>query len=258
MLRSLLLALVCLPVRAAQEFEERKLMNLRANMHNAFMQDYLREGKTTLEAAPGWLRSAGATLAAKAAMGLNRSWHFYVVQEASPEIRSTPYGTLIVHQGALDLGLTHDETGALAAQEMAHIAQDHGVQLLIAKMAQEELGEFTASEHGEKSGQIARLREIVQQLRYTLKQEAEADRLAMGMLDKAGMKPESLLSALKKIRAKPIRILAAKKYLDSVRSGRAEFELPKVSGKPEIGRPTYMRRAMDEGYDYKKPLGRKK
>lgn len=256
-----------LAARAASDWEDRKRMNLRANMHNAFMVEYSREGENVLEPAPGRLRTMGAKLAAKAGMGLNRAWSFYVVRDAAPNILATPYGTVIVHQGLLDIGLSDEETAAMMAHEMAHAAQDHAVSVLMARMAKEQLGEFSDAKHGEKSGQIARLRELVADLRYGLGQEKEADELAAGMLKESGLAPAALVSALKKLASRPreggyftshpgikLRITAAQRCVEALESGRAKAKLPQASGRPEIGRPTYMRRAMDKGYDYKKPL----
>ncbi|MBI5596400.1 MAG: M48 family metalloprotease [Elusimicrobia bacterium] len=266
----LLLCAALLPSRASDEWEDRKRMNLRANMHNAFMQEYTRGGKSVLEPAPGWLKTTGAKLAAKAGIGLNRSWRFYAAADPAPNILATPYGTLIVHQGLLDLGLSKDETAAIMAHEMAHAAQDHAVTVFVARMAKEQLGEFSESQHGEKSGQIARLKELVADLRYGLGQEKEADELAAGMLKEAGLPPAALVSALKKLGAKArgtaylrshpglaLRIGAAQRVAEALEAGRAKAKLPTAKGRPEIGRPTYMRRAMDQGYDYKKPMGKK-
>ncbi|MBI5242930.1 MAG: M48 family metalloprotease [Elusimicrobia bacterium] len=119
---------------------------------------------------------------------------------------------------------------------------------------------------------MSRLKEIILDLRYSQVQEKEADQLAMGMLDKTGMDPGTLPSALKALgratkgkgayfRTHPgllLRIGACNQHLKAVKEGRASFKLPAAEGRPEIGRPAYMRRAMDEGYDYKKPIKRGK
>ncbi len=274
------LLILLLPVRssiATDEWKDRKLMNVRYNMHNAFMSGYRQKSKSALRPAPGWMRNIGVKIASKAKMGLNRSWHFYVAKKDIPDIMTTPYGTVIVHQGMLELGLSRDEIAALIAHELAHVAKDHSVKVLMARMAHEKLGAFGDEKLGEKSGQIARLRELVMDLRYPLRFEGEADKFALVMLDRAGYKPETLLSALKKagrgmrgnkeafkrgyFRTHPgfwPRIWAATKNLKALKEGDLDMELPVVTGRPEIGRPTYMRRAMDEGYDYKKPAGKKR
>lgn len=186
---------------AATEGREAALKNLRYNLHSAFLRSYLHEHGKKLSPAPGWIRRIGAGLGRQARLGAGFNFNFYLVDLPDANATATPHGTIILHQGMLDLGLTQEEVGALMAHEIAHLVRDHAIQRLVRNIQAARLASYQAQRYGKGSAQLAYLTQQVRNLSFNREEEHEADEIGVALLKKAGMDTEAMAGLLEKLNA---------------------------------------------------------
>ncbi len=199
LLAMFVLALAASPGRAARTSNAGALKNLRYNMHNALLRSYLHKNRGKLAPAPGWLRHIGITIGRNARLGMGYNFNFYLVDLPQANAMTTARGTIIVHQGMLDLGLTKDEIGALMAHEVAHLARDHAIQRLLRGVQARRLAAYNVQRYGKSSAQLSYLTDQIKNLKFNREEENEADRIGLVLLQKSRYDPSAMSTLMRKM-----------------------------------------------------------
>jgi predicted Zn-dependent protease len=137
------------------------------------------------------------------------TYHFYVVEEDAYNAFAAPAGHVFINSGLLSAMDNEDELAGILAHEMAHVACRHiakqiersskiGLATLAGVLAGIFLGGGGAATGAITAGSVAAGESMA--LKYSRQDEAEADRVGLKYLIRAGYGAEGLLSILKKIR----------------------------------------------------------
>lgn len=137
-----------------------------------------------------WLRRVGQQLVA-AAPGDRYPYSFGIVDYRELNAFALPGGPVWIHRGALQAAATESQAVSVLAHEIAHIAERHAAGRLTAAMLTEMglglLGAMLGNSGGAMAAQgAAALMTNGMFLKFSRDDEAEADRVGLAMMRKAG------------------------------------------------------------------------
>jgi Zn-dependent protease with chaperone function len=121
------------------------------------------------------------------------------VNLALPNAFALPGGTVVVTTGLLRLGLTDDEISAVLAHELGHEELRHGIQSVLRQSSALIVVSVITGDLATLSSFSSSLPLLLINRGYSRDFEREADAYAVDLLDKVGIDPESLASALAKL-----------------------------------------------------------
>ena len=113
-------------------------------------------------------------------------YQFKVVAEPEVNARAYPGGLVYVHEALLAYCPDDDMLAAVLAHEVAHAAHRHWAHSMTKLQDVAILGVIASIFAGDKRGNIANLTVGLTQLRYSRKDENDADRTALDYMDAAG------------------------------------------------------------------------
>lgn len=117
-----------------------------------------------------------------------------------------PGGEVFITKGLLDRLTTEGELAGVLGHETGHVVERHVAQ----QMAQSELGKYLVtgaavassdSRHPYASGAVAALLNHMAQLRFSRKDESEADQCGLRYMTEAGYDPRAMLNVMKVLEA---------------------------------------------------------
>jgi len=187
---------------ASRQAEVAKYRVLRANVDNAFLHQFLSRQKQEVHPATGQIRDIGARIVRATGNAFGNTCHFYIVDQSTVNALASPGGNIFIYRGLLDLKLSRDETAAFIAHEVSHIVQWHWLNRLQRQMDSAALAKYTAKAYGRDSAQIAQLSRAIENLKYSQKEELDADAGGLQLMVEAGFSPKAMVSLLKKVDAK--------------------------------------------------------
>ncbi|HOR28762.1 MAG TPA: M48 family metalloprotease [Candidatus Sumerlaeota bacterium] len=143
-----------------------------------------------------YVRDVGRTLVAHAPESAFDP-QFFVI--ANPEINAfaIPAGSIYVHTGLISAADDEAEMAAVIAHEMGHVIRRHSARGLARNTGAQLAGQLLL---GENYGSMAQLLSSVGLLNYTRQDEAEADRIAVATLHRAGYDPDALATFFAKLK----------------------------------------------------------
>ena len=159
---------------------------------------YITTGQTTDDQAA--LNRVGEQLA-----NLSKAAHTHLlvtpvaVNLAFPNAFALPGGTIIVTTGLLRLGLTDDEIAAVMAHELGHEELRHGLQSILRQSSALIVVSVVTGDLATLSSFSGSLPILLINRGYSRDFEREADAYAVDLLNKVGIDPDSLASALTKL-----------------------------------------------------------
>ncbi len=128
-------------------------------------------------------------------------YHFYVVEDKTPNAFAIPGGHIYVHTGLIQMS-TRNELAGVIAHEIGHVYERHPAKSISRAYGLSYLAELIL-----KKGQESKIRQMALQLaggslltKYGRDDEREADEIAYYLMQRAGKDPAGLVSFLKKIR----------------------------------------------------------
>lgn len=130
-------------------------------------------------------------IAANGARGLD--WEFQVFDDPTPNAFALPGGKIGVHSGLLTVARTDDQLAAVLAHEVGHVVARHPSEQMSQSAAiQAALG---AAGVGEGAvGQLVQIATGVGALSFSRSAEAEADRIGLEYMARAGYDPEAAVA----------------------------------------------------------------
>ncbi|MBI4368595.1 MAG: M48 family metalloprotease [Elusimicrobia bacterium] len=127
-------------------------------------------------------------------------FRFQIVVSTYPNAFSSPDGNIFITTGLLKLCANNeDEMAAVLAHEISHVELRHGIQLLKRQMGRRALMFAIFGFEQPLAKTAGSLANTLQTLGYGRALEIEADRQAVGLLQKTGYSKEGLIRFLKKI-----------------------------------------------------------
>ncbi len=159
-----------------------------------------------------YINSLGQRLLA-AADGPHGDLDFFVVRDDSINAFALPGGHIGVHSALILLTQNESELAGVIGHEIAHILQHHAARTLhgqrgvqLTSLAALALAVLAARGGGNQGGQIteaavatAGAMQIQNQLNYTRDHEREADRVGLGLLERAGFAPRAMVSFFERL-----------------------------------------------------------
>ena len=159
-----------------------------------------------------YLNSLGQKLVA-AADGPHRELDFFVVNDESINAFALIGGHVGVHSGLIALTQNESELAGVVAHEVAHILQKHQARMLHGQrtaqwssLAALALAMIASRAGGNQGGQVAEAAlasagaiSIQSQLDYTREHEREADRVGVGLMERAGYDPHGMVSFFERL-----------------------------------------------------------
>jgi len=129
--------------------------------------------------------------AASGAKGVD--WEFVLFQDDTPNAFALPGGKIGVNSGMLKIAETDDQLAAVLAHEVGHVVARHPSEQMSQSAAiQTALG---ASGIGNEAvGQLVQMATGVGQLSFSRSAEAEADRIGLEYMARAGYNPEEAIA----------------------------------------------------------------
>ncbi|MCG8526219.1 MAG: M48 family metallopeptidase [Opitutales bacterium] len=125
--------------------------------------------------------------------------HFKQSDILGANAMALPSGDIVLLDGLIELGLSHEEVLAVFAHEIAHVEMRHGIQLVVRYAG---IGAVIALIFGDvQSGAsiLAVLPKIIIEKGYSREFESEADRIAVDYLIRSNIDPHELINALRKL-----------------------------------------------------------
>jgi predicted Zn-dependent protease len=147
----------------------------------------------------------GNRLAAQSARA-GLPFHFYIVNSPIENAFALPGGYIYVTTGLIEQTRNASELAAVLAHEIGHVAARHGAQKLERQLRTgSAVGILYRLMFGGEPKLInenaLRLGTVLWNARHSRADEAEADRLAVGYLVKAGFSPEGMVTLLERLMA---------------------------------------------------------
>lgn len=133
------------------------------------------------------------------------SWNWQVHTISSSEINAfvLPSGKIIFYTGIIDrLKLTDDEIAAIMGHEMAHALREHSREKISRQVAAQSGLGLAAGIFGLSNGQVQAaglVGELGMNLPHSRTQEAEADRLGLELMARAGYNPNAAITLWQKM-----------------------------------------------------------
>ncbi len=135
-------------------------------------------------------------------------YHFYVVDETTPNAFAIPGGYVFVFRGLMELMESEGELAAILAHELAHVQARHihdrmekgkvlSLATLAGTIAAAFLGVHSDAARALATGVMAGAKSL--ELKYSRENEEEADRLGFRYLCAAGYPPQAMVSVMEKL-----------------------------------------------------------
>lgn len=135
-------------------------------------------------------RIGSEMIAASGAQGL--AWEFRVFDDPTPNAFALPGGKIGVHSGMAQIATSDAQLAAVLAHEVGHVAARHPSEQMSQSAAiQAALGAAGADEGA--VGQLVQLATGIGQLSFSRSAEAEADRIGLEYMARAGYDPEAAI-----------------------------------------------------------------
>ena len=169
-------------------------------------RQFMRRARTELNlvgdaALNHYLRQLGERLLAVGA-GSGGDYHFFIVRDPSVNAFATPGGYIGMHSGLILAAQNESQLAGVLAHEIAHVEQRHIARALAESSnsglltAAGILAAILLSQQDPQAGQAALATGIAAgqqaQINYTRSHEAEADRIGIGILGRAGFAPSGM------------------------------------------------------------------
>lgn len=146
-----------------------------------------------------YVENLGRQIVAQTPMA-NRSWRFYVIQDASINAFNAPGGLIYVHTGLIARAENASELAGVMAHEVAHGVARHGTQRLSQVYGLNVAAALLLGNDPGLASQIAA--QIVgggTVAAFSRDQEREADRLGVRYMAAAGYNPEGMATLFQKL-----------------------------------------------------------
>ncbi len=155
-----------------------------------------------------WIRSIGHKLASNAPRS-SSSFFFVIAKNPSINAFATPGGVVVINSGLILHSKTESELAAVIAHEIAHVTQNH-IARMISKSKSNQLAAgaavlagVLASSKDPQAGQAIISASMAgmahQQLSFSREAEAEADRVGLRILARAGFNPVGMPNFLNRL-----------------------------------------------------------
>ncbi|MGD1878147.1 MAG: M48 family metallopeptidase [Kiloniellaceae bacterium] len=136
--------------------------------------------------------------AASGAEGVD--WEFVLFQDETPNAFALPGGKIGVNSGMLKIAQTDDQLAAVLGHEVGHVVARHPSEQMSQSAAiQTALG--AAGVGDEAVGQLVQMATGVGQLSFSRSAEAEADRIGLQYMARAGYNPEAAVTLWQNMQA---------------------------------------------------------
>ncbi len=146
-----------------------------------------------------------------------------------------PGGRVFIFRGLIDFAENPDELAAVLAHEMAHVTHQHGTRAIVQGLGISFIFSVLLGDMG--GGAIAAAGEILLRMSYSREAEDEADRSAIALLQKAGLKTNGLSSFFKRISEENGDLPAAMQLLSTHPSDESRAAL--TENLPDTGRSAF-------------------
>jgi predicted Zn-dependent protease len=136
-----------------------------------------------------------------------------------------PGGRIFIFRGLLDFAKDPDEISAVLAHEMGHVTRQHGTQAIVQGLGVTFVFSVLLGDMG--GGVIAAAGEVLLRMSYSRNAEADADRSAIDLLQKAGLRVGGLSSFFERLAKEDGDLPAALKILSTHPSSENRANLTK-------------------------------
>ena len=119
-------------------------------------------------------------------------WEFEVFADPTPNAFALPGGKIGVHSGMFEVARTEDQLAAVLAHEVGHVVARHPSEQISQNAAIQTALSSTGLTDG-VIGQVAQLATGVGSLSFSRKHEAEADRIGLEYMARAGYDPRAAI-----------------------------------------------------------------
>ena len=136
-----------------------------------------------------WLQQVGPMIVAEVE-GQPFNYHWYVIDDDTPNAFALPGGYVGVHRGLFALASRPEEVASVIAHEIIHAEQRHGTRRILGALGTQLATSliFGGSDLAFLADQGMR----ILMLKHSREQEEEADRLGRELLVRAGIDPEGM------------------------------------------------------------------
>jgi len=125
--------------------------------------------------------------------------HFFNSEAMGANALALPSGDIVLLDGLLDIGLTHDEILAVLAHEIAHVEEKHGMQMLLRYAGISTLIAIGFGDINSSASLLVMIPKLLVEKGYSRAFESEADMKGAEYLIIAGYSPDLLASGLQKL-----------------------------------------------------------
>ncbi|USZ15578.1 M48 family metallopeptidase [Moraxella sp. FZLJ2107] len=136
---------------------------------------------------------------------VNWRWQVHSIKSNEVNAYVMPGGKIVFYSGIIDkLNLTDDEIAAIMGHEMAHALREHSREKMSRQMATTGVLGIAASALGLSSGQqqlVGLAQQLGLDLPHSRTQEAEADKIGLELMARAGYNPNAAVTLWQKMNA---------------------------------------------------------
>jgi len=124
-----------------------------------------------------------------------------VINDTVVNAFAAPGGYLVLFRGLLELAESPEELAGVVAHEMQHVLLQHGTQSVLRQIPLQLITATITADAG-LAGHVAGTAAVLGALRYSRKDEEEADREGLRMLEAAGVDPRGMMTFMERMESR--------------------------------------------------------
>ena len=157
-----------------------------------------------------------------------------VLENEMPNAFAMPGGQMVILTGLLEILDTPEEVAGVLAHELAHVYRRHSLKRLLQATGLITLGQIAMGDVAGAAGMLAGAAGMAALQHYSREAEEDADRQGTELMHRAGIDPENLAEAFRKLQAHQDAILAQSEPKDEPSDEEKVAEPLQQEAEPEV------------------------
>ena len=157
-----------------------------------------------------------------------------VLENEMPNAFAMPGGQMVILTGLLEILDTPEEVAGVLAHELAHVYRRHSLKRLLQATGLITLGQIAMGDVAGAAGMLAGAAGMAALQHYSREAEEDADRQGTELMHRAGIDPENLAEAFRKLQAHQDAMLAQSEPKDETSDEEKVAEPLQREAEPEV------------------------